>query len=188
MRGIVVAGVLVAALPGCAGVERSAETDQRQAPESGVAAGGAPAVPADAFSALVVRVVDGDTFLARREGRRVRVRLIGVDSPESVKPDTAAECFGRTAAKRLRALLPAQTRVLASYQGEQRRDRFGRELWDVWLADGTFLQGQLVREGVVRARAYPPHTRYADVLAAMEQRARADGEGLHGGCRQRSSR
>jgi micrococcal nuclease len=139
-------------------------------------------VPAAAFAAGVERVVDGDTFVARRGGQRLRVRLIGVDAPESVRPDAAPECFGRAAAGVLRELLPAGQRVFAAYQGDERRDRFGRELWDVWLPDGRFVQAHLVRRGAARARAYPPQTRYADRLARLEAAARLQRAGLHGAC------
>ncbi len=130
----------------------------------------------------MVRVIDGDTLVALRNGKRVRVRLIGIDAPESVQPDAPVECFGRESASRLRELLPARTAVRASFQGHQHEDRFGRELWDVWLRDSVFLQAELVRGGYVRARGYPPHTRYAETLAAEEQVARAGGLGLHGRC------
>lgn len=136
---------------------------------------------------MVIRVVDGDTFLANRGGRRVRVRLIGIDAPESVKHGAAVECFGRESANQLRLLLPQRAAIRASYQSADRRDRFGRELWDVWGRDGAFLQAELVRRGAAHARAYPPHTRYAEVLAAAERAARAARAGLHAACAGRAS-
>lgn len=140
-------------------------------------------VPAEAFEATVVRVIDGDTFIAFRNGRRVRVRLIGIDAPESVQPDARVECFGRQSANRLRELLPNGTSVQASYQGSDHQDRFDRDFWDVWLQNASFLQAELVRGGHARARAYPPHTRYTAVLAAEERKARSARVGLHGVCR-----
>lgn len=166
----VVASLAVGLLAGCASAEVSEP--------SGAGAGG----PAGAFSATVERVVDGDTFLARRSGKRLRVRLIGVDAPESVRPDAPVECGGRDASVLLARLLPAGTRVRAAYEAGGRRDRFGRELWDVWLADGRFLQAVLVRHGAVEAVAYEPHVEYAGELAGIEARARADRRGLWGSC------
>lgn len=145
-----------------------------------------PTVPTSAFKATIVRVVDGDTFLARRKGRRVRVRLIGIDAPESGVPGRRTECFGRESAAHLRTLLRPGTQLRASFQGDQRRDQFGRELWDVWLADGAFLQGELARSGLVRTRAYPPHEQYAGPLRAAEEAARAAHVGLHARCSPRS--
>jgi micrococcal nuclease len=97
---------------------------------------GMPEPPGDAFGATVERVVDGDTFVAVRDGRRVRVRLIGVDAPESVKPDAPVECYGREASALLTRLLPGGGEVRAAYQTEQHRDPNGRDLWDVWLPTG----------------------------------------------------
>lgn len=147
--------------------------------------GGAPGVPpapARAFEATVVRVVDGDTFIARVAGGERRVRLIGVDAPESVAPGAPVECYGRRAGRVLAGLLPEGSQVRAAYQEGGRRDRFGRDLWDVWLPGGRFVQAGLVRVGAAQARAYPPHTDHADLLDRVEERARAAGAGLWGAC------
>lgn len=144
--------------------------------------GDSPPVPASAFPATVDRVVDGDTFVAVRSGREVRVRVIGVDAPESVAPDRPVECWGREAADRLEELLPDGTEVRASYEDGGPQDRYGRELWDVWLPDGRFLQAILVREGSVEARSYPPHDEHADLLDRLEDEARRDRAGMYGAC------
>ena len=111
------------------------------------AAVGDPTAPARAFGATVERVVDGDTFIAVRRGERLRVRLIGVDAPESVKPGAPVECWGPESSRLLTRLLPVGTRVRAAYQDGGKLDRYGRHLWDVWLPDGRFLQAKLVRRG-----------------------------------------
>jgi micrococcal nuclease len=139
-------------------------------------------VPSDAFRATVVRVVDGDTFIARRDGRVLRVRLIGVDAPESVQPNAPVECYGVAAGRLLNRLLPAGSPVLAAYEPGGRRDRFGRQLWDVWLADGRFAQAVIVRAGAAEARVYLPQKRYADRLAALETKARDARRGMYGAC------
>jgi micrococcal nuclease len=141
-----------------------------------------PEPPGDAFGATVERVVDGDTFVAVRDGRRVRVRLIGVDAPESVKPDAPVECYGREASALLTRLLPGGGEVRAAYQTEQHRDPNGRDLWDVWLPDGRFLQAVLVRDGAADARRYRPQVAHAEYLDSVERLARESGEGLHGAC------
>ena len=141
-----------------------------------------PPRPDRSFEATVERVVDGDTFIARRDGRELRVRLIGIDAPESVMPGVPVECFGREAGRALSRLLAEGVTVQAAYQDGGRRDRFGRQLWDVWLPGGAFVQARLVRRGRAEARAYPPHTEHADRLDRVEQRARATGVGLWGAC------
>jgi micrococcal nuclease len=145
-------------------------------------AGGSVGVPRDAFRATVLRVVDGDTFLARRDGRELRVRLIGVDAPESVKPDSPVECYGPEASRELHDLLPAGASVRGAYEPGGETDQFGRQLWDVWLADGRFVQALLVSRGAVDARLYRPQHEYAALLARLEDAARAGGRGMWGRC------
>jgi micrococcal nuclease len=168
-RGLLVVGVVLSAV-GCAGASTS------------YAATSAPTAPGRAFSARVDRVVDGDTFIAVRRGVPVRVRLIGVDSPESVRPDYPVECWGHEASAVLTRLLPVGTRVTAAYQDGGRRDQYGRDLWDVWLPDGRFLQGVLVRKGVAQAYPYRPQVAHAAYLADVEAVARSRDTGLWGHC------
>jgi micrococcal nuclease len=176
MWRLAVSGLALALSACAAGTEPAGST----AEESDAAR---PRPPAEAFEATVERVVDGDTLVASRQGRLVRARLIGVDAPESVKRDSPVECYGREAAAHLKALLPPGTRLAAAYQGSHRRDPNGRDLWDAWLADGRFVQGELVRAGAAQARVYRPHDAHADYLADLERTARARRAGLHGACR-----
>jgi micrococcal nuclease len=146
-----------------------------------VAAAGDPQPPGRAFGARVDRVVDGDTFIAVRRGVRVRVRLIGVNAPESVKPNWPVECWGPEASRLLKRLLPG-TRVRAAYQAGGRTDRYGRDLWDVWLPDGRFVQAVIVRRGAADAVAYRPQVEHVDLLARIDAAATAARRGLHGAC------
>lgn len=143
---------------------------------------GDPRPPGRAFDARVERVVDGDTLIATRAGRELRVRLIGVDAPESVRPGWPVECYGLRASAVLTRMLPVGTGIRAAYQGGGRRDRYGRELWDVWRRDETFVTARLVRVGAAEASAYPPQTAHADVLARVERHAREAHAGLWGAC------
>ena len=166
----VVGGVAALALVGCT-----------EAPSQLAARRDVP-VPGRAFAATVERVVDGDTLIAVARGERLRVRLIGVDAPESVRPGYPVECWGRKSSAVLESLVPPDSQVYATYQPGGRRDRFGRELWDVWLPDGTLLQAELVQRGAAEAVSYEPQTAYSDLLEAAETRARAAGRGLHAAC------
>lgn len=143
-------------------------------------------MPSAAFPAAVDRVVDGDTIVARRQGKRLRVRLIGIDAPESVQPNEPVECFGSESARALGKLLPPGTRLLAAYQGNLEHDQYGRELWDVWV-DGRLLQAELVSRGLARARVYRPQTRYADLLEHLGEDARQARVGLFAACPARGS-
>ncbi|MGN6334288.1 MAG: thermonuclease family protein [Motilibacteraceae bacterium] len=171
-------------LTGCQGSESSGAPSRPAAS----APAGAPAVTADAFSARVLRVVDGDTFLADplsgpAAGRSsVRVRLVAVNAPESVKPDSPVECWGPQASHALTALLPPGTQVRAAYEGARQQDEFGRQLWHVWLPDGRFLEDVLVTAGDVRPVTYAGQDRYAAHLSALARAARASRAGLWGAC------
>ncbi len=79
--------------------------------------------------------------------------------------------------------LPMGAEVTAAYQPAGRTDPHGRDLWDMWLPDGRFLQALLVASGAAEARAYPPHNGHAEHLDELERIARRQGKGLHGGCR-----
>jgi micrococcal nuclease len=141
-----------------------------------------PPVPAAAFVASVVRVVDGDTFLAEVRGseRKVRVRVIGIDTPETVKPDTPVRCYGPQASSFTKHLLRPGTQVRAAHEPGGDVDRYGRQLWDVWLPDGRFLESVLAASGAARAYPYPPQLEYADLLAKLAAQARTDRRGLWG--------
>lgn len=141
-----------------------------------------PAVPAGAFAARVDRVVDGDTFLATTaaSSRPVRVRVIGVDTPETVKPGTPVRCYGPQASAFTKHLLPPGTVVRVDHEPGGDTDAFGRQLWDVWLPDGRFLESVLVAAGAARAYPYPPQTEYAGLIGRLAAAAQGAGRGLWG--------
>jgi micrococcal nuclease len=141
-----------------------------------------PSGPGHTFSARVVRVVDGDTFLARPADSRhdVRVRIIGVDTPETVKPNTPVRCYGPEASALTKHLLPPGLLVRAAYEPGGDKDRFGRDLWDVWLPDGRFLAGELVSRGAARAYPISPQTTYAGALRTLATQAQDEHRGLWG--------
>ena len=98
--------------------------------------------PAGSFAQVVERVVDGDTLIVRDVGR---VRLIGVDTPESVHPNRPVEFFGREASAFTKRLV-AGKRVRLEYD-QRRTDRYGRTLAYVHLPDGTFVNAEIIRRG-----------------------------------------
>src|SRR5438105_5081660 len=100
-----------------------------------------------AGSASVDRVVDGDTIIVRVSGRKETVRLIGIDTPESVKPNTPVQCFALEASARTKAILPPRTAVRLVRDTEA-RDRYGRLLAYVYRASaGLFVNLALAQEG-----------------------------------------
>jgi micrococcal nuclease len=147
-------------------------------PPSGAPAPGYTPGPG-AVAAPVVRVVDGDTIVVRLDGREQRVRYIGINTPESVDPRRAVQCFGREGAARNGELVGGKTVWLERDVSET--DQYGRLLRYV-AVDGRLVNAELVREGYARAVTYPPDVRYADYLRDLEREARAAGRGLWGGC------
>jgi micrococcal nuclease len=129
----------------------------------------------------VERVVDGDTVIVRLAGARERVRLIGVDTPETVKPGSPVECFGKAASKFAHGLLDGERVRLE--QDAEARDRYGRLLAYVHrIRDDLFVNAELVRRGYAQPLTIPPNVRHADEFAALARAARANGRGLWGAC------
>ena len=181
VAGLVAAAVSIV-LAGCGGGSSGASGTGPVAGVDAPGPSGAPAPPLSAFTATVDRVVDGDTFVALVGGRRVRVRVIGVDAPETVKEGAPVGCYGPQASAYLKALLRPRARVSGAYEAGGRTDRFGRDLWDVWLPDGRFVQGLLVSGGYARAREIRPQHEHAAWLARVQADARAARAGLWGAC------
>lgn len=131
--------------------------------------------------AHVVRVIDGDTFEAALPGgHREDVRLIGIDTPETVKPDTPVQCFGERASHFSHRLL--EGRSVRLRLGVERRDIYGRLLAYVYLR-GRLINAALARRGLARSLTIPPNDRLAPLFKKLELRAARAGRGLWGACR-----
>jgi micrococcal nuclease len=141
--------------------------------------GGRGAEPA-ATSAYVVRAVDGDTLEVAFAGRHEDVRLIGVDTPETVKPGTPVQCFGPRASHFTHHHLDGR-RVRLVF-GVERRDVYQRLLAYVYL-DGHLFNAELVRRGLARTLAIAPNTRFAGRFERLQSAASRAGTGLWSGCR-----
>jgi micrococcal nuclease len=127
----------------------------------------------------VTRVIDGDTIEVRLGGRAEDVRLIGVDTPETVKPGTPVQCFGPRASHFTKRLLEGR-RVRLVF-GVERRDAYGRLLAYAHLGR-RFVEAMLVRRGLARSLTIPPNDRFAPLFGRLERRAALAGRGLWGAC------
>jgi len=131
------------------------------------------AAPSSLDPARVERVVDGDTLLL---ADRTRVRLIGVDTPETVKPDTPPEPWGAEASQFTREFIAAGS-VRLEFD-EERLDQHGRTLAYVWVGD-QMLNEELLRAGLARAEF---HFRYdpkkKDRFRAAQKEAKQAQRGL----------
>ena len=131
---------------------------------------------------VVVGVIDGDTLVVRLAAGEERLRLIGIDTPESVATDRPDECFGKEASARLAGLLPPGTPVWVERDVEP-RDRYGRLLGYLYRSgDGLFVNHDLVARGFAEAKAYPPNTTLESQFEAAEAQARAADVGLWSTC------
>lgn len=131
----------------------------------------------------VVSVTDGDTIRVElASGAVERVRLTGIDTPETKDPRTVVECFGKEASAHTLALLPPGTAVRLERDVEL-RDRYGRLLAYVWrVSDRLFVNEELVAGGWAVPYRYPPNVKYADEISRLGAEARRRNLGLWGKC------
>ncbi len=139
---------------------------------SGVAT---PAIPADAGTAIVRYVHDGDTLFLE-DGRKVR--LLGVDTPEVGEN---VECFGDEARSALRRMLPEGTTV-RTVADVRTLDQYDRSLLFLFTEDGRLVNLDLIREGFAEAVVLKPNYLWADEVEAAEDEAQAARAGMWGAC------
>jgi micrococcal nuclease len=162
-RGLPVFPVIVAALLGSAGW--------------GWYTGGHTAAP---IPATVMRVIDGDTVIARFDnGTAETIRLLGVDTPEVVDPRKPVQCFGHAASDFTKAHLTGK-RVSLELDAEK-RDKYGRLLTYVILGGHRYNDELLVR-GYARFLVIPPNGSHARTMLREELAAKAARRGLWGEC------
>jgi micrococcal nuclease len=146
------------------------------------ACGEAPREPAAAgrIAGRVVAVSDGDTIRVRLDSGRVeRVRYIGIDTPETAKPDAPAECFADRARDFNERLVG--DREVGLEPGVEERDRYGRLLAYVY-AGRTFVNAELLRRGYAVPLTVPPNVRFATRFRRIARDARREGAGLWTSC------
>lgn len=133
-------------------------------------------------TAIVRKVVDGDTLEVRVGNRNETVRLLGIDTPETVHPDKPVECFGPEASARTKDLLPRGAKVRIERDAEA-RDHFGRLLLYVYI-DDQMVNELLLREGLARPLSIEPNTTHAAKFQGAADEARTANVGLWAACRQ----
>ena len=137
--------------------------------------------PADTYYVPLIDVVDGDTIKVLYEERIESVRLIGIDTPESVHPDeTLNTAEGQSAAEHTKELLKDVQAVYLEFDEEQ-RDKYGRLLAYVWLDDckkvntasikNRMLNGMILRDGYAKNVVYKPNDKYAAEFSLIALKA-----------------
>ena len=125
----------------------------------------------------VKSVVDGDTFWVYDGSEKgLKVRLIGVDTPETVHPRKPVEHYGMEASEYVKSLLEG-SRVRLEYDVGP-IDRYGRALAYVYLENGTFLNVELLKRGYARIMTIPPNVKHANYFLKVERKARNKKRGL----------
>jgi micrococcal nuclease len=145
---------------------------------------------ADEYSAIIVRVIDGDTYLIRYMGKEEKLRLIGIDTPETTANRKAKKDMnryeqdiktmtaqGNEARHFVKELIPAGTKIRLEFD-VQRRDQYGRLLAYVYLDNGEMLNEKIIADGYANPMTYPPNVKYNQLFIIKYQEARYQKKGL----------
>lgn len=130
----------------------------------------------DAAVAEMVRVVDGDTIVVSIEGEDERVRLLNIDTPETVHPTEPVECGGPEASEAISELLSPGDVVVLEFDQEQ-RDRYDRLLAGVFVED-VFVNERMAREGWGEPAYYAPNDRFLSVVEQAWAQAEEEKAGM----------
>lgn len=184
--GIVIAGVALAGIP--IGIALSSiDQTPSAAIDAGQGATYAPRAPLDA-GWTVERVVDGDTMIVVRGDERDRVRLVGIDTPESVKPNSPVECFGPEAADFADLVLTGRSVWLEPDPLQPPRDKYDRRLAYLWFqptrtsTELAMFNLLAVEDGYAREATYGDGYHWRSEFLAAQSGAQQQGLGLWGAC------
>jgi len=133
-------------------------------------------------NATVERIVDGDTLIADVGGQRERVRLLGIDTPESVAQNRPDQCYGEESSNYLEALLPEGSQITLILD-EEVRDQYDRLLaYVIRSSDELFVNLDLLEQGYAGVLIYDPNNFYESLFRDAERTAADNGLGLWGAC------
>lgn len=133
-------------------------------------------VPGGTINVEVKRVVDGDTIRAYYQGEEYKVRLLCIDTPESVKENVEEQPYGEKAVERLKELIAGKD-VRMVFENEV-RDRYDRLLAYILLEDGVCVNAMMVSEGYARANTVKPNTVHNDYFNGLMEEAIREEKGL----------
>lgn len=131
----------------------------------------------------VTKITDGDTIrINDGSPKGLRIRLIGIDAPETRKVREKSMCYGREAKAYLTNLLRGKE---VRYElDKDPKDQYGRTLAYVYLRDGTFVNAEMVRNGYAIAVVFRPNVKYEKHLRQLQDEAKAERRGLWQNCPQ----
>lgn len=125
----------------------------------------------------VSKVVDGDTLWVQRDGKDVKLRLIGIDTPETHDPRKLVQCFGEAATTQAQTVLTGHRVMLETDESQGLLDKYGRELAYVWV-DGNLFNQQMIEGGFAHEHTYSSPYRYQRQFREAERVAANAGVGL----------
>ena len=126
----------------------------------------------------VTRVVDGDTIDLYMDGKSIRVRLLGINTPETVDPRRPVECFGEEASKKAKEILMGKYVSVEADPSQGEYDKYGRMLLYVYLPDGTFFNKMMIEVGYAHEYTYRYPYKYQQDFKVAERDARLHERGL----------
>ena len=129
----------------------------------------------------VVEAYDGDTIAVRMHGKTEKIRLIGVDTPETKDPRKPVQCYGPEASDYSVLTLTGKKVRLVADPLSTNRDRYNRLLRYVYLEDGSLYNQQLIHGGYAKAYTGFPFS-HSGAFSAVEQQAKATSAGMWGAC------
>lgn len=134
--------------------------------------------------AFVTKVVDGDTIEVSLNGEENLVRLLGIDTPETLDPRKPVQCFGKESSNKTKKLLDRKSVILEKDITE--KDKYGRLLRFIFLplenGQLLFVNDYLIREGFAKVLTIPPDLKYAQKFLEAQREAREGKRGLWGSC------
>jgi micrococcal nuclease len=138
-----------------------------------------PTMPSEVQGPFTVtKVVDGDTIWVDNNGQRLKIRMIGLDTPEVVDPRKPVQCFGREASAQAKTILGGQSVYLETDPSQDTVDRFGRTLAYVWTESGRLFNLDMITDGYAFEYTYDLPYRYQVDFKAAENDARTQERGL----------
>ncbi len=129
-------------------------------------------------SAKVIRVVDGDTIRVSLNNQEKTIRLIGINTPETVDPRKEVECFGKEASDKAKELLSGQDIYLESDESQGNTDKYDRLLRYVWLMDGRSFNKLMISQGYAYEYTYDLPYKYQDEFKRAQALAQESKVGL----------
>ena len=137
----------------------------------------------------LIRVIDGDTIVVNNDGEEDKIRLLEIDTPESVHSDASKNNeYGKMASDYTKNLLEEGQTLYLSYD-QEKEDKYGRTLAYVWLNNNVdtsdsediknyMLNAILLNDGMARVTVYEPNDCYEELFTSIKENAKSSGTGL----------